>query len=191
MVKKAKAKAKTKSKAKNNNLMTWVFVALFLLIVASIAVILTLNNNNPNLNEKFFVSDNSKYVATIDADSFGDDDLVVAYDVYYHNGNEITGHKAYYKYASEEVAKDAFPYYQALEDDEISTIELNGRFIVLIASPTQYEGLTLDMVKSWFDDDIEEEIDEIDEGDVSENEADEENVDTDEDVDVTETVEED
>ena len=145
MAKKAKAKSK-RNNAKNNNLMMWVFVVLFLLIVISIAVILTLNNANPNLNDDFFVSDGSKYVVAADIDNYGDDRIVAAYDVYYHNNGTITGHEAYYEFVDEEMAQVALPSYQANKDEEVDKIELNGKYIVLTATPKQYEGLILDLL---------------------------------------------
>jgi hypothetical protein len=147
MAKKAKAKSK-RNNAKNNNLMMWVFVVLFLLIVISIAVILTLNNANPNLNDDFFVSDGSKYVVVANVGNYGDDKIVAAYDVYYHNNDTITGHEAYYEFVDEEMAQAALPSYRANKDEEVDKIELNGKYIVLTATPKQYEGLTLDLLAS-------------------------------------------
>ena len=144
-------KAKRKSKKNNNNLMAWVFVALFLLIVISIAVILTLNNgSDPNTNESFFVSDESKYVIASElGDSGKDGNAVSAYDIYYYSGETITGHKAYFEFINEEAAKEALPDYQSLQDNEIKSVEVNGRYIVFTAEPSQYEKITLEQVKEW------------------------------------------
>lgn len=143
-------KAKRKSK-KNNNLMAWVFVALFLLIVISIAVILTLNNgSDPNTNEAFFVSDGSKYVVTSELDGSGEDgEAISAHDVYYYSGDTITDHKAYFEFVDERAAEEALPDYQSLQDNDIKSVEVNGRFIVFVAEPSQYEKITLEQVKQW------------------------------------------
>ena len=152
-------KAKRKNKKNNNNLMVWVFVALFLLIVISIAVILTLSNgSDPNTNKSFFVSDGSKYVITSELGDSGEDgDAVSAYDVYYYSGETITDHKAYFEFINEEVAKEALPDYQSLRDNDIKSVEVNGRFIVFTAEPSQYEKITLEQVKEWSSVDSEEE----------------------------------
>ena len=150
-------KAKRKNQ-KNNNLMAWVFVALFLLIVVSIAVILTLNNgSDPNTNEAFFVSDGTKYVVASEMGGSGEDgEAISAYDVYYYSGNAITDHKAYFEFIDEEAAKEALPDYQSLKDNDIKSVEVNGRFIVFVAEPSQYEKITLDQVKEWTSVDSEE-----------------------------------
>ena len=146
MAKKSKAKSK-----KNNNLMMWVFVALFLLIVISIAVILTLNNgNNPNNNAAFFNSDGSKYVVAADVENFkGNEKVVGAYDVYYYSGDTITDHKAYYEFIDAEAAEEALPQYETLIDNDIESVNVDGKYIVIKATPAQYEKITLEQVKRW------------------------------------------
>jgi len=162
MVKKTKARSKAKKKNnKNNNLMIWVFVTLFLLIVMAIAVILTLNGrSNPNTDENFFLSDATKYVVPSDTISpNGDDDPIAAYDVYYHDGDKITAHKAYYEFVDRETAEGAFTNFKNIKDDDIDTVELDGKYIVLVAKPSQYQSFTLEMVKRWTETDEDGEID--------------------------------
>ena len=175
-----KAKAKTKAKKTSNSLMMWVFVVLFLLIVISIAIILTLNSTNPNLNEGFFVSNDTKYVIDADLDGFGDDRIVSAHDVYYYDSNNVvTGHEAYYEFINEETVQAVLPVYQSTKDDEVEKVVANGRFIVMIANPTQYEGLNIETIKQWFENDEEQ----LDEQQLDENGETEENVDIEDDAD--------
>lgn len=187
MANKAKAKSKTKKKnTKNNNLMMWVFVALFLLIVIAIAVILTLNKSNPNTDERFFISDGTKYVVESDTLSVNSKDgPVAAYDIYYYSGDKITEHKAYYEFPNAETAEKALPTYQEMKDDDISAIELDGRFIVLTAAPAQYQDVTVEMVRQWAGDD-----DDKVEGYDEDGEIDDGMVDAGANIDVTENVDE-
>jgi hypothetical protein len=173
--------------------MMWVFVVLFLLIVISIAVILTLNGrSNPNTDEAFFTSDGTKYVIESDTLSVvAKDGPVAAYDVYYYSGDRITEHKAYYEFADEETAKEALSDYQKMDDDGVGAVELDGRFVVLVAKPSQFENMTVEMVKQWAEesDDTVDSYNEDDEIDIEVVEG-EQNIDATDSVDGVEMVEE-
>lgn len=140
--------AKKKSKKSNDKLLFWVFTALFALIIISIIIILVLNQNNPNTNSNFFVSDNGKYVVTSESNyNKAADSPIASYDIYYHSGDTITNHEAYYEFTDEEAAKSALPYYESLQDDDIASVKQDGKYIILTADKAQYSNLTLNDVK--------------------------------------------
>ena len=158
-----------KSNSKSNNrLLVGVFAVLLALIVIAVLVVVLLNNqSDPNSNESFFETNEIKYVVASELNNSEDEGAPVAsYDVYYHNGDTITGHEAYYEFRDEEYAKAALSYYQALKDDDIKSIDVNGKYIVLVANPSQFEGMTLEFVKQWsqIDSTITEDV--VDETDV-------------------------
>lgn len=148
-----KANSKTKN---NNNLLIGVFAVLVVLIVAAVIAIIMLNRNtNPNDNESFFVSTDNKYVLT--SDIYGENDNgapVASHDVYYHDGDTITGYQLYYEFADEEAAKAALDYYKEREGDDVDLVELKGKYVVLTANKIQYDGLTMEMLKEWTEEEL-------------------------------------
>lgn len=149
-------KARTKTIRKNNSkLLVWVFVVLFILIVLSVTLIIVLNNKEIfGVDESSIVTNETQYVITHDIQDSGDenDDAVPIkiYDVYYHDGENVTGMKSYYKFKNEGAAKKAFSLEEMQEyRDNGYLAALSGQFIVLTADKSIYEGETLESVKYW------------------------------------------
>ena len=131
-------------------------------------MVVVLNNRpDPNKDESFFVSDSSKYVVESKLVHTGDEaadigTAVTSYHVYDLNGDNIVGYKVYYEFKDEEAAKRAIQYYQSLEDENVRSVDLDGKYIILTASESQYEGMTVDFVKKWaelYDNDVDVEDD--------------------------------
>lgn len=147
----------TVSKARKNNnnrLLIGVFGVLLVLIIVAVTIIVILGNRpNPNGDMNFFETDDTKYVVAIDYNEGNELSPVKSYDVYYHDdGNEITGHESYYEFVDEETARAAFPDYEKMKAEDvdfIGDVKLDGKYIIMIATPRQYEGLTLEFVKEW------------------------------------------
>ncbi|MBR3115617.1 hypothetical protein IKF30_00080 [Candidatus Saccharibacteria bacterium] len=148
-------KSTSRKTNKNDKLMFWVFAVLILLIVIAVTVVIVLANRpDPNTSEKFFETNDSQYVIEakpqkVDDEILGDNAPINSFNVYYRNGDTITGYNLYYEFANEEAAKNALSYYQGLKGEEINSVELDGKYIVLSANKSQYEGMTYEFIKQW------------------------------------------
>lgn len=144
----------SKSKKNNNNLLIGVFGALLTLIVIAIVAIVLLNSKgNPNNNASFFETDDTKYVVTVDYGQESELSPLRSYDIYYHgeDGN-ITAHESYYEFVDAATAQAALPDYEKIKEQDsefVSEVKLDGKYIIMVATPVQYEGLTVEFVKQW------------------------------------------
>lgn len=138
-----------KSKKDNKNTIIGCLCALAVVIVVIITVVLVVNNNS--LNDSYFVSDDTKYVLTIEADETDSEDEyapVKSHLVYTYEGDKITGMKTYYAYADEASAKKAYEALkEAVSEEEAKTMELNGKYIIVTADEESYKDLTAADVK--------------------------------------------
>ncbi|MBQ3353165.1 hypothetical protein IJG89_02365 [Candidatus Saccharibacteria bacterium] len=121
-------------------------------VVAIIAIIvgIVLANNHPVLNDDYFVSDDTKYVISMDGDEITADDEyspVKTHMVYFYSGDEITGLKMYYEFADEATAKAAYETYRDELPAEYTDIYVDGKYLVLTANASQYEGTSADDIK--------------------------------------------
>lgn len=141
--------ADKKAKKDNKNLIIGVCAALAVVVVIIVAIVLA--TRGTRLDDSFFVTDGTKYVATMEGDemSFGDDDVspVKTHVVYFYSDGKVTDMKSYYEFADEASAKKMYDAYKEYEDEEIGSYELNGKYVVLTASASQYEGMTADDAK--------------------------------------------
>ena len=140
--------------AKNENKALTLGIGLVAVVVAVIIIVMTLTNNN-SLNDSFFVSDNTKYVFTLDGDEISSDEGVPAptkgYIVYFYEGDKITDMKAYYKFTNSDNAQKMQEYYQENGTDNYKSIVRNGEYIILTANPSEYNDLTASEVKAQID----------------------------------------
>lgn len=123
-------------------------IAAAAIIVIILAVVFAAKGSE--LSDSYFVSDGSKYVITMDRNDLGLDEsaeLVTIHQVYTYLGDEITGAKAYYEYASEDLAKAAYDEINANEGNSFKSITLNGKYVILEADKSEYEELTLSSLK--------------------------------------------
>ena len=150
MVKKTSRKTK-----KNDRLMFWVFAVLILLIIIAVTVVVVLANRpDPNTDEKFFETNDSQFVIESDVpetrnEALGNNVPVKSFNIYYRDGDTITGYKLYYEFANEEAARNALSYYQGLKNEGIDSVELDGKYIVVSGNKSQYEGMTYEFIKQW------------------------------------------
>lgn len=178
------AEKATKSKKDNKNLIVGCLAALAVVIVIIITVVLVTNNSG--LNDNYFVSDDTKYVITYEADESDEEDEyspIKTHVVYTYKDDTITGMKTYYAYANEATAKTAYDTLKGIidDDDEISSIELNGKYIVITASEDSYKDLTASDVKEQIEfmeslknldfDDSDEEVEDVEVDETTEEEA--------------------
>ena len=161
MANKKTSKAKKRS---NKNLIIGICATVTVVIAVIIAIVVV--NLNSGISESYFVSDDTKYVLTLDAGqlSFDDEEQeinpVKAHFVYNYSGDEITGLTAYYEFADAETAKKALVLYtqelkEAEEGDEneegdtagYKDASVNGKYLVLTANESQYKDITVSDVK--------------------------------------------
>ena len=123
--------------------------AVVIVIVVVVAIILaTRGGGSQGLSDSYFVSDGTKYVLTLDSEESEDEHPPLkTHLVYTYSGDEITGLKAYAEYADEKTAEAALAYYKDAYHDSYKDISLNGKYIVLTANETEYEGVTASDVK--------------------------------------------
>jgi|GEM_PF-1736080 len=148
---KSKTKAKTKSTKNRTGIIIGICSAIVVAIVVIVAVVLA--TSGTKLNDSYFVSDDTKYVLTIDSDSmYNEEDEVVpikAHLVYTYSGDDITGLKAYYEFANESDAKKAYDQYQSdtIESEAYKEVVQDGKYVILTANESEYEGLTASDIK--------------------------------------------
>lgn len=134
----------------NNNKGLIIGICAAVVAVIAIVVGIVLANNHPALNDDYFVSDDTKYVISMDGDEITADDEyspVKTHMVYFYSGDEITGLKMYYEFADEATAKAAYETYRAELPDEYTDIAVDGKYLILTADASQYEGTSADDIK--------------------------------------------
>ena len=147
--------AKKTATKNNKNLIIGICAAVAAIIVIVIIVVIILLNpsNGPlgGINDSYFVSDGTKYVLNLDAESVyvENEDYVPleSHLVYHYSGDSITGLEAYYEYADNTAASAAYEFYKTNNDNMYKDVTLDGKFVILTANPEEYEGLTADDVK--------------------------------------------
>lgn len=116
--------------------------------VAIIAVVLILRTlSKPVIEEAYFVSDDTKSVISLDSNRGESEDgsAVQTHLVYTYDGDNVTGLKTYFEYPSEEAAATAI---ESLKDQpEFQGAVLEGKYIVVTADASQFEGLTASDVR--------------------------------------------
>lgn len=135
---------KSKSTTKDNkNLIIGICAAVVVVLAIIITVVLV---SNSGLNDSYFVSDNTKYVFTMESD---EKDLkedatmpLKTHLVYTYEGDKVTSMKSYYEYADANSAKTAFDKMKEAGGEEAKGLELNGKYIIITAEEDAYKDLT-------------------------------------------------
>lgn len=140
------AKKSSKKNKNNKNIVIGAFVGILALVVVIVMVVM-LAKNNKVIDDSYFVSDDTKYVVTLDGDLMkspndeGDTPLR-AYLVYYYSDDKITGLETYYDYGSDDAAKLSYEAMQGTDGGKADSYKLNGKYIVMVADASEYEGMT-------------------------------------------------
>lgn len=130
-----------------------VIAGIAAVVAITVGVILTTQQNIPAvIDESYFVSDNSKYVITVDDDTSTDDDsaygAVKTHMVFFYSGDTITGLTFYYEFADDSVAASVYEEAkQSSEVDNLDKISLHGKYIAAIADESEYADTTVAEVK--------------------------------------------
>ena len=114
-------------------------------IVVIVIVIVSSLNKEP-ISEEYFVSDNTKSVISLDSSTGGEGgSSSKTHIVYLHEGDEITGLKTYFEYATPEAAQAALESIKSNPD--FTNAEVVGRYIIVTSDASKFEGLTVSDVK--------------------------------------------
>ena len=135
-------------KSNNKGLIIGICSAVVVVVIIIVAVLVATNANK--LNDSYFVSDGSKYVLTLESDEalIAEDDSqpVKTHIVYTYSGDEITGAKTYEEYKDAASAQKAYDAYKEAGED-MSNVAVDGKYLIITATPDQYEGVTATDVK--------------------------------------------
>ena len=144
--------ANKKEVKSNNSKKVAICVSILAIVVVIVAAIIVLVVKNKPLDDTYFVSDDTKYVLTLDSSDISMEDPtynpVKSHLVYTYSGNDITGLKAYYEYADNNAAKTAAEYLkQNYEGNDQQKIAVDGKYVIFTATEAEYEGLTASDIK--------------------------------------------
>ena len=137
---------------KNTNLIIGICAAVVIVVIIIVAIILgTRDGGFTGLNDRYFVSDGSKYVVTYEDEEFVIDNEeyhpIRMHLVYNYADNVVTGLKAYYEYENDDDAETAYNYFIANNNGEYKNVSRSGKYVILEAPESEYEGLTAEDAK--------------------------------------------
>lgn len=152
-----------KAKKSNKNLIIGICAAVVAVVVIVVAAILATRGGTAKIDDSYFVTDDTKYVVTME----GDEEEGSATKVYYvfnHSGDKITGAAMYAKFENEDAAKAAFEEYKA-ENEDTTNVSVNGKYFIIKSEANEFEDYTLEDIKSIYEDEDEDyvEVDEYNE----------------------------
>lgn len=125
-----------------------------IIIVVAIAVALATSGNK--LNDEYFVSDDTKYVLTVEASDLGLSDEEMEYaplrvhEVYNYSGDEITGMKSYAEFADVASAQKAYSLMKESGED-MEGITIDGKYIVKVNPEEDYKDKKASEIKAYID----------------------------------------
>ena len=146
-----------KAQKTNKNLIIGICAAVAAVVVIVVAVVLL--NKGSTIDDSYFVSDGTKYVLTVDlsdstTDTEDEDENYAPekmHSVYTYEGDTVTGLKTYYEYSDAASAKAAYDAMLAEISDgnesELGSIEVTGKYLVIIADAEDYADMTVSDVK--------------------------------------------
>lgn len=170
------------SQKNNKNLIIGICSAVAAVaIIAVVAIVLATRGGNPTLNDDYFVSDDSKYVITMDSEQSDDEiNAEKTHIVYNYSGNDITAVKYYYEFTDAAAAKTAYNSIKDSIGSLYKSVDLDGKYVILTSNEADYEGMTaedveqqIEFMKLIEDMDLDEDADDIIEGTVEGDSAEE------------------
>lgn len=124
-------------------------------VVLIVLLVVFLGRGGRELDESYFVSDGTKLVLTIESDpsmkTDNEQEPINSHLVYAYSGETITSLKVYYQYENPVKAKTAFDILHASNNGQYKDVQLEGRYVVLIANDSEYNYLKASDVKQQID----------------------------------------
>ena len=128
---------------------TTIWIGLFLVAFVIVVMAILKFNQNESFDSSYFHDADGKIVLTMSREMSALDDSEweadVTHVVYYYEGDKIIAARAFYEYATEAEAEEAFKH---LELGTYSTNKkINGKFVVFDINKSQYENMTVEDLK--------------------------------------------
>lgn len=126
-------------------------VAVVVAIVLIVIFVIKPGGLGGGLSDDYFVSDDTKYVMTLDSDqaSFEEEEYAPAksHMVYYYSGDKVTGMSVFYEYGDEATAKLAYDHIDDEAKAEAEDIKLRGKYIEIVMKEESFADTTAEEVK--------------------------------------------
>lgn len=137
----------------NKKILTVGVCAIAAVAIAIIIAVIVMQK--PSINNSLFTSDNTKYVLPINSDEISfDSDLTrptQIYAIYYYQDDTITGLKEYYLFEQESDTKAAYDYYREHDSANYKAITIDGKYLILTANESEYEGKTPEEIRQYIE----------------------------------------
>ena len=127
------------------------FVWLLFYDRLAVVIVAVIFATKSSLNDAYFVSDDSKYVLTVDRDMLETEDKenspIKTHIVYYYSGDAITGVTTYMEFDNDATAKAALDLYKNADQTGVKSLKTDGKYLVVEMTEDQYKDLTVSDVK--------------------------------------------
>ena len=137
--------------AKNKNKLIAIIVGAVLAIAIVVVAVVLINNRGETLDDNFFKTDNSKIVISNSGDGSDPSVAKKVHQVYFVDGDKITGLKIYSEFESEQAAKDADArpeIAEAMKSGNYKDHKVQGKFIIITLNDTMYKDVTVEQLRS-------------------------------------------
>ena len=146
----AKVAKTTKSVAKPFDYKTTIWVGLALVALIIVIMMILKFNQNEKIDSSYFHDADGKIVLSMDKEISALDDSEweadVTHMVYYYEGDKIIAARAFYEYATEAEAEEAYKHLDL--GTYANGKKINGKFIVFDVNKSQYENMTVEDLKA-------------------------------------------
>lgn len=123
-----------------------------MMAVILFAVAVVMANRQEAIADDYFVSDDTKLVLTMDAETAGfvegEYEPPYTHIVYYYSEDDITDVKVYFAYDDAEAAIQAYNNIDLADANWMASMGRNGRYLVFETKRAKYEGLSVSEVRS-------------------------------------------
>lgn len=147
------------AESKNTKKIIAIIVAVVLVIAAAVVTIILINKNNGNnntasqsevLNDDYFKTDDKKIVISNASNSTDPTVAKKVHQVYFVDGDKVTGLKVYSEFESEQAAKDADAkpeVAEAMKSGNYKDHKVEGKFIIITMSESTYQSVTAEQLR--------------------------------------------
>ena len=141
-----------KAKEKNTKKIIAIVACAVAVVVAIVVAVVLINKNKGEvLNDDFFKTTNEKIVISNTADSTDPTVAKKVHQVYFINGDKITGLKVYSEFESEQAAKDADAkpeVAEAMKTGMYKEHKVEGKYIIVTMADSVYQSTNVEQLKA-------------------------------------------
>ena len=127
-------------------------------IAAVVGTVILINNNNKNsntgqsevLNDDYFKTDDKKIVMSTSSNSTDPTVAKKVHQVYFVDGDKVTGLKVYSEFESEQAAKDADAkpeVEEAMKSGNYKDHKVEGKYIIVTMADSTYQSVTAEQLR--------------------------------------------